>query len=267
MTASFLCGETRVLGASRNRGVLLMWAGVANPDQNSDDAAGTPLASDDESRRSDLDDETAQWLSILSASSQARDQALSRLHRMLLRIAHAELRRRQGRTLVAGQELDDLAHQAADDALVAITSKFADFRGDSRFTTWAYRFVIFEVSSKLGRHFWKRPWVSLESDDWDRVPHLLSSGPEDDAERSELVAAVRKAVEEVLTDRQRQVFVAIVVKGIPLDALVSQLGSNRNAVYKTMFDARRKLRAALVAGGYLGATSGGRAVEDTERWP
>jgi RNA polymerase sigma factor (sigma-70 family) len=222
------------------------------------------LASDVESRKTEHDEETAQWLSSLSASSQVRDEALSRLHRTLLRIAHAELRRRQGRTLITGKELDDLAHQAADDALVAITRKIADFRGDSRFTTWAYRFVMLEVSSKLGRHFWKRPSVSLEIDDWDRLPHRLGGGPEDDAERRELVNALRKAVEDVLTDRQRHVFVAIVVKGVSMDALVVQLGSSRNAIYKTMFEARRKLRAALVAGGHLGIASGNRANVDTD---
>lgn len=83
----------------------------------------------------------------------------------------------------------------------------------------------------------------------------MGTGPIDYAERHDLVAAVRRAVEEELTEWQRQVFIAIAVKGVPLDALVAQLGSSRNAVYKTTFGARRKLRAALAANGYLTASA------------
>ena len=83
----------------------------------------------------------------------------------------------------------------------------------------------------------------------------MGIGPVDYAERHDLVAAVPRAVEEDLTEWQRQVFLAIAVKGVPLDALVAQLGSSRNAVYKTMFGARRKLRAALTADGYLTASA------------
>ena len=67
----------------------------------------------------------------------------------------------------------------------------------------------------------------------------------------EWVRALRRAVEDELTEHQRRVFTAIVVDGVPLDALAAKLGSSRNALYKTMFDARRKLRASLVANGYL----------------
>ena len=145
----------------------------------------------------------------------------------------------------------DLADQAASDALLAIITKLGQFRGESRFTTWAYKFVILEVSAKLGRHFWRRPTVVFDSDDWDRRPDRFSMQPDEYAHHRDLIAAVRRAVEAELTERQREVFIAIVVKAVPLDALVAQLGSNRTAIYKVMFDARRKLRAALVANGYL----------------
>lgn len=201
------------------------------------------------------DDESAQWLSGLRGTGLVREQALARLHGLLLRVARAELGRRAGRHPVTGPELDDLAHQSADDALLAITVKLAQFRGDSRFTTWAYKFVVLEVSSKLGRHFWQRPSVALDAAEWDRLPDRFGTGPADHAERHDLVTAVRRAVEEELTERQRQVFVAIVVNDVPLDALVVQLGSSRGAIYKTMFDARRKLRTALAAKGYLTASA------------
>lgn len=198
------------------------------------------------------DAETQRWLAELTAAGgPVREAALARLHRQLLRIAHAELHRRHGTHPIVGPELDDLAQQAADDALLAIEAKVGEFRGESRFTTWAYKFVVLEVSAKLARHFWRRPTAPLAFEDWDRLPDRFGIDPEEHAQRVELVGAVRRAVTEALTERQRQVFVALVVKGIPLDALTVQLGSNRNAIYKVMFDARRKLRAALVADGYL----------------
>jgi RNA polymerase sigma-70 factor, ECF subfamily len=210
-------------------------------------------------------DETAQWLSALGGAGPARERALARLHGMLLRVARAELGRRAGRHPISGPELDDLAHQSADDALLAITAKLAGFRGESRFTTWAYKFVVLEVSGKLGRHFWQRSSVALDDVDWDRLPDRFGLSPADHAERRDLIAAVRRAVEQELTERQRRVFTAIVVEGIPLDALALQLGSSRNALYKTMFDARRKLRAALAANGYLAGSAeeagpGGRSM-------
>jgi RNA polymerase sigma-70 factor, ECF subfamily len=162
-------------------------------------------------------------------------------------------------------ELDDLAHQAADDALMAVIAKLGHFRGESRFTTWAYKFAVLEVSAKLGRHFWQRPATILDAGQWDRLPDRLGLRPDDAAEQHDLLAALRGAVDEQLTDHQRRVFTAIVVDGVPLDALVVQLGSSRNALYKTMFDARRKLRAALVANRYLAAPAGGRADLDCAR--
>jgi len=213
----------------------------------------------------ELDPDSAQWLSALQDTGPVRDAALARLHALLVRVARSELRRREGRHPVTGPELDDLAHQAAGDALLAITSKIAEFRGESRFTTWAYKFAVLEVSAKLGRHFWQRPATTLRDGQWDQLPDRLGMGPDRLAEQAELLAALRRAVEEQLTGRQRQVFIAIVVDGIPLDALAVQLGSNRNALYKTMFDARRKLRAVLVANGYLAAPAGGPADLDCVR--
>ena len=188
-----------------------------------------------------------------------REAALARLHGMLLRIAQREARRRGPRMLIAGPELEDLAYQAAADALMAITAKLSQFRGESRFTTWAYRFVILEVSAKLGRHFWRRPDVRLEAEDWDRLPGRFGFEPARESEWRDLLAALRRAVDTELTARQREVFVAIVVNDVPLDALAVRLGSNRNALYKMMFDARRKLRAALAANGYLDDDDSGRS--------
>ena len=198
-----------------------------------------------------LDPDSRQWVRVLSGTGPQREAGLARLHELLLRIARAELQRRNGQFRITGPELDDLAYQAAADALLAIDLKLGQFRGESRFTTWAYKFVIFEVSAKIGRHFWAHPAVPMDGEDWDRLPGRLGPDPAQEAERRELADAVRRAVDEQLTPRQRKVFVAIVLNGVPLDALVVELGSTRNAIYKTMFDARRKLRAGLAANGYL----------------
>jgi RNA polymerase sigma-70 factor, ECF subfamily len=198
----------------------------------------------------------------LDATGPTREVALGRLHDLLLRVVYTELGRRRGRQPITGPELDDLAHQAADDALVAITAKLSQFRGESRFTTWAYKFAILEVSSKLARHFWQNPSVPFGNEDWERLPDSFGIDPGDHAQRVELVSAFRQAVDQVLTVHQRQVFVAIFVDGVPLEALALKLDTNRNAIYKTMFDARRKLRTALAANGFL--TSHERA-SSTER--
>jgi RNA polymerase sigma-70 factor, ECF subfamily len=215
-----------------------------------------------------LDEESRRWMDELCGAGRARDEALTRLHEMLLRVGRAELGRRRGRHPITGPELDDLAHQAADDALVAITAKLSGFRGESRFTTWAYKFVVLEVSAKLGRHFWQRPTAAMDVADWERLPDRFGVAPDDHAQRRDLIDEVRRAVTEQLTAYQRQVFVALVVDGVPLDALVTRTGASRNAIYKTMFDARRKLRAALVANGYLGASAtkgGAEQVSTVER--
>ncbi len=204
------------------------------------------------------DAESVRWVQSLRRSGADGDAALERLHGLLLRIARAELRRRNSRSLIAGPELDDLAHQACADAMVAIIAKLDQFRNESRFTTWAYRFVILEVSNKLGRHFWRSPDVSIDEEDWDRLPGSFGFDPQRRAEWHELIDALRRAIDETLTPRQRRLLVAIILNGVPVDALAVELGSNRNAIYKTLFDARRKLRQTLVANGYMSSETGAR---------
>jgi RNA polymerase sigma-70 factor (ECF subfamily) len=169
----------------------------------------------------------------------------------LLRIAHGEINRRRAQLDFGGPELEDIAEQAASDATLAVLGKLGDFRGEARFTTWAAKFAILEVSSKVGRHLWRKGSVHLDLDAWERMPDRFGLGPGQEAESHELLGALRVAVETQLSERQRRIFEAIVLDEVPLDVLVVELGSNRNAIYKTLFDARRKLRAALVANGHL----------------
>jgi RNA polymerase sigma-70 factor, ECF subfamily len=207
----------------------------------------------------ELDEESASWLRrLVSAASAERRAAERELHDRLLRIALAEVRRRSASTPVTGPELHDVAHQAAADAMLAILAKLAEFRGDSRFITWAYRFVILEVSSKLGRHYWRNPPVALDAAHWERLPDQLGLDPHQHAEATAILTHVRHVVDTELTPHQRRIFIAIVVDGIPLNALAEKLDLPRNTIYKVIFDARRKIRRALVAKGYLDEPGTGR---------
>ena len=203
--------------------------------------------------------ESGEWLRLLRADGPLHDAAIGRLHELLVRIARAEVNRRSVRLRISGPELDDLAYQSAADALISITAKLDQFRGESRFTTWAYKFVMFEVSAKIGRHFWRDAPASLDVAEWERLPDRFGLDPARQSEWRDLVTEVRRLVDEELSDHQRRVFVALVVNAVPLDALVVQLGMNRNAIYKTLFDARRKLRDRLVTNGYLDSHVRGRS--------
>lgn len=198
-----------------------------------------------------------EWVHGLQATGARHHECVARLHALLLRVARHEVSRRAGSLGLSGPELDDVAQQAADDALMAIKAKVGDFRGESRFTTWAYRFVVLEVSSKMGRHFWRNRPVDLDQDSWERLPDGGSPGPHDVVEHGELWDVLRAAIGSDLTDLQRRVFVAIALNGVPMDAFARELGSNRNAVYKALFDARRKLRASLAAAGYVAPVRSG----------
>ena len=202
-----------------------------------------------------LDPESRAWLEDLKAEGSKRSEAVERLHDLLLRAAHHEAqRRRHLYPEIEGPELDDLCRQATHDALVAVIQKLDGFRGASRFTTWAYAFVVFEISVKLRRHAWRGRGVPTADDDatWDRL-----AGGESAAharvESRELLRALRRAVAEELTPRQREVFVAVALNDVQIDVLAGRLASNRGAIYKVLHDARRKLRLRLEREGHMSA--------------
>lgn len=180
-----------------------------------------------------------------------QETASAELHELLVRTARREAHRRAVGWGMSGPEVDDMADQAAADAMVAVLGKLHTFRGESRFTTWAYKFVIFEVAGKFNRHHWRRGESALKDSEWDELPARFGMQPEDEAEWHDLMAALHAAVAHDLSERQRVAFVAIVIHGTPLDAFSAEMGTSRNAVYKVLFDARRKLRTVLAAQGYL----------------
>ena len=209
--------------------------------------------------RDRLDLESRRWLEELAGGGHARDEAVARLHELLLRAARFEVaRRRRALPYLRGGDHDDLAQQAADDALVAVLAKLDDFRGDSRFTTWAYKFALYEAAVKLRRRGWQDRELPLGPESW---PHIASRtlSPHEHATEHELLDALREAVDSVLSDHQREVLVAVTLNDVPIDVLAERLNTTRGALYTTLHDARRKLRSRLAAAGLdLTIDEGGR---------
>jgi RNA polymerase sigma-70 factor (ECF subfamily) len=195
------------------------------------------------------DPESRAWLEELKSHGGRREQAIARLRELLLRAARHEVNRRRA-TLghLGASECDDLAEQSATDALMAVLSKLEDYRGDSRFTTWAYKFALLDAGVKLRRRAWHGRELPLEDASWKALASIHAQ-PERDAEAGELIAAIKVAIEEDLTARQREVLVALTLNGVPIDVLAERMGSTRGALYKTLHDARQRLRARLVADG------------------
>jgi RNA polymerase sigma-70 factor, ECF subfamily len=190
------------------------------------------------------------WLSALRHPGAERERAIARLHELLLRASRFEVsRRRAALSHVRGEELDDLALQAADDALVAVLDKLDDYRGASRFTTWAYKFALLEAGVRLRRRAWQEREVVLEPEAWPLMADA-AQGPQGQAEANELMLAISDSIDCCLTDHQREVLVALALNGVPLDVLSERLNTTRGALYKTLHDARRKLRAELATRGF-----------------
>jgi RNA polymerase sigma-70 factor (ECF subfamily) len=188
------------------------------------------------------------WISALRHPAE-RDRAIARLHELLLRAARFEVSRRSAAlSHVRGEELDDLALQAADDALVAVLGKLDDYRGASRFTTWAYKFALLEAGVRLRRRAWQEREVVLEPEAWP-LRADAGKGPLGQAEASQLMLAITDSVDRCLTEHQREVLVALALNGVPIDVLADRLNTTRGALYKTLH-ARRKLRADLATGGF-----------------
>ncbi|MBS1871211.1 MAG: sigma-70 family RNA polymerase sigma factor [Actinobacteria bacterium] len=194
-------------------------------------------------------DDAATWLEPLRSDGPARDRAIAELHALLLRATRFAVRRAGAGRPHLREALEDLAQQSADDALVAVLAKLDGFRGESRFTTWAYKFAILEASVALRRHEWQGREIPLEHDGWRTLGDRAAS-PGERAHARELLAAVSAAIATELTGHQRRVLVAVTLDDVPIDVLAERLGTTRGALYKTLHDARRRLRARLVTDGY-----------------
>ena len=210
------------------------------------------------------DPESEAWLRDLRADGR-REEAAARLHALLLRAARYAVASSRGLLpQLSDGELDQIAVDAASDATIAVLARLDDFRGESRFATWAYKFALLGVSAKLrqrdsrgrGRE------VPTEPEDW---PTRDGAGEETEqtAERDELLEWIGVGVAEALTERQRRVLVAVAVNGLPIHVVAERLGTTHGAVYKALHEARRKLRDYLADRGLRppGGLSGSSGTE------
>ena len=196
----------------------------------------------------ELDPASRTWLADLRAGGARRDSAVVRLHALLLKAARFEIaRRRPAYPHLRGNDLDDLAQQSADDALVAVLARLDEFRGLSRFTTWAYKFALYEAGAKVRKRAWQGREIPLDDPAWERF--ATAGSPQAGAERSELLAALGEAL-DALTQHQRRVFTALALNEVPIDVLAERLETTRGALYKTLHDARARLRGELADRGF-----------------
>jgi len=198
----------------------------------------------------DREAESRAWLDRLRSKGPGREQALAELHALLLRAARYTLAAKRTQLYGLGPDrLEELATEAADDALLSILGHLDDFRGESRFTTWAWKFAFYEACIAVRRQRWLGREVPVEDDGWEALEHRVA--PVRRLEQAELLTALRRAVEEQLTPHQRRVFVALALNEVPIDVLAERLGTTRGALYKTLHDARQRLRLDLAEAGLL----------------
>jgi RNA polymerase sigma-70 factor, ECF subfamily len=200
------------------------------------------------------------WVHALSIEGPDHHHALRRLHDLLLRAARHQVGRMGTLLDGAGPDVaDELTHQAADEAMVALLGKLHTFEGRSRFTTWAYKFGILQAATEVRSQAWRTRQVVL-----DDSHYTVDLGPsvEEYAETVDLARAVRRAIDDALTPHQRRIMLALLVDEVPIDVLAERLGTNRNALYKSLHDARVRVRAHLTAAGYLRAATGRATTHD-----
>lgn len=190
--------------------------------------------------------ESREWLTRLSADGAVRDRALQSLYVLLLRMAYARLLPRWER--VPPDAVDEIAVEAADEALVRVLAHLDDFRGASRFSTWACQFAITEVSVSLRRYRRQRRELPMEPEALVFLAGARST-VERQFETGELIEHIFDAVKDALTPHQRLVVLALAVDGVSPQALAASQKTNTGAVYKSLHDARRKLRARLAEQG------------------
>ena len=193
--------------------------------------------------------ESRAWVERLRSTGPERDEALVELHALLVRAARFEIGRRTGSRRLRGGDYDDLAQQIADDALVAILGKLDDFRGESRFTTWAYKFALYEAAAKVRKRSWQGREIPLSPEAWPLIADEQQLTAQQSVEATDQLSALREAIEEKLSPHQREVLVALALNEVPIDVLAERLNTTRGALYKTLHDGRQKLRGELTARG------------------
>ena len=189
-----------------------------------------------------------EWIARLTSTGPARDSAVAHLHELLLRATRHQVSRMPEAIPLGAALRDEIIHSSADHATLSVLGKLDDFEGRSKFTTWAYKFGILRAGVEVRRSVWRDRDVRLSDVAETREHH--SSSPEAQAEGRDLASAVQQGLNEALTDHQRKVAIALLIQEIPIDVLADHMGTTRNALYKSLHDARKKLRAYLIEQGY-----------------
>ncbi|MCY3864652.1 MAG: sigma-70 family RNA polymerase sigma factor [Chloroflexi bacterium] len=204
-----------------------------------------------------IDRSNGEWIAALqSPDDAAQSEALAELRQRLRRSIFFYLSQdRSDLRGLAAHELAQMAEDLAQDATLRVMDNLASFRGESRFTTWATKVAIRLAISDLRRARYKDFSLDELTADGDLLPLTTRLGsaasptPEKVAERDDVMEKIELALQEALTERQYQALVAVALKGIPMDVLAERMGSNRNALYKLIHDARRKLKTHLESQG------------------
>src|ERR671914_558790 len=184
-----------------------------------------------------------QWLADLREPNP--DEALADLYDLLVRGLRAALGGYGG-----GVEAD--VGDFAQEALIKITDNLDSFRGESRFTTWAQKIAMNVALTELKRSRWRD--VSLQDliarrEAADRGPADTQLTPEQLAYQNMVLGELSRVVDEDLTDRQREAVVAVILEAMPVSEVARRMGTNQNALYKLLHDARRKLKRQMEAAG------------------
>lgn len=199
-----------------------------------------------------------EWLKDLRADDIRQEAAIADLRNLLLRTVLFMFSRNLGDlSRLAHDEVQQLAEDCAQESLITILDHLDDFRGDSKFTTWAYKFAVNIALTTARRERWRGvslDQTSLSADGglFERELQDKSSGsaPDQSAMQDDVYNIIQEVIEHDLTDKQRQVLIMIVFHEIPMDEVVQRLGTNRNAIYKMLHDARRKIKGILQAHGF-----------------
>jgi len=213
-------------------------------------AASRPLSRPAAAASQRADADSQHWLKALRSASRERQAARARLHELLLDAARGETRRRWPS---APAEFPALASQVATTAVTSIASELDGYRGGTRFTTWAYKYVIYGLSDAAGRQFWQTVPAPAVHADWKRLAGRPGTPPASSREWRDARTALRRAVDEDLTAGQRAIFTAVTLGDLPAEALTTGLGPSRNSIYQALFEARRKVSARLIADGVVPA--------------
>jgi RNA polymerase sigma-70 factor, ECF subfamily len=193
-----------------------------------------------------LDPQSRAWLEQLRSEGWVRDAAIRRLHALLLGEARHEVRRRTAALAhPSGRDLDELAMQAADDALMALLGKLDQFRGEALFTTWARRFAQLEVPGEIRRRLGHTRETPIDTEQWP-LERVGARDPQELSEASEFARTIGHLIAHELSAHQREVLLAMTVDDIAAKTLAKRLDSTPGALYKTLHDARHKLRQGLL---------------------